>query len=128
MQCDNCQAETAVLLVSNTSNGDSIAVGANCVPTWAVTTAAAATTPEELVSIVFELLGIDPDTHDGADTVGEAEPLGVVTDPLAEPDTATDPETPSLLTPTPEQVADFTARLEAAADALDMNQPAPARD
>lgn len=34
MVCDGCGKEPAVLLLTNISNGDVQAVGANCLPTW----------------------------------------------------------------------------------------------
>lgn len=37
--CDGCQGELAVLMVTNIGNGDTFAVGADCLPGWHIASA-----------------------------------------------------------------------------------------
>lgn len=47
ISCDTCQAEPAVLMVTNLGNGDTFAIGPACLPAWCLATA------QELTDTMF---------------------------------------------------------------------------
>ena len=47
LNCDLCEVEPAVLMVTNINDGDTLTVGANCVAPWAMAMAGIAEGPPE---------------------------------------------------------------------------------